>query len=945
MHQSRIPVVIATMFLLSLGAMVSCSVAAPAPGRELWRLDANWRFHLGDFGRESESGVPVLLWRYQDAPPEAETRADALAAALDFGDTGWKDLAPGQDTFNGKTGFQWYTAPLGETTGSNPTIHFDNVDDNATVYLNGQRLKYHEGWDEAFDVPLGPAWRKGGPNTLLVLVQNTAGPGNVGPTFLRTGSATQVQVSVPDAAKPAYNDRSWRQVHVPHDFVVEGKFDPRADNSHGSLPTGVGWYRRKFFIPASDKGRSLWIDFDGIYRNASIWLNGQSLGNHPSGYIGVRYDITRQVRYGGENVLVVRADARSAEGWWYEGGGIYRHVWLNKSNALHATPWGTFVTAKLPDEINPQSAAITVQTEVANDSTIASPVKLVSLLQDASGKTLKTLASPVTMAAGRKVRVTQQVILERPMLWSVERPYLYRVVTRLQKAGQVLDESQTSFGIRSIRFDANNGFFLNGKPVKLKGTCNHQDHAGVGIAMPDSLLMWRLKQLKAMGSNAYRCSHNPPAPELLDACDRLGILVMDETRHLGDSTRAKSSLSTPYSDLSELRNMVLRDRNHPSIILWSMANEEFALQPTEYGLKILNAMKAATKELDPTRPVTAAINGVWNAGISRGVDVQGFNYNIWIYDRHHKDFPNEPMVGSETGSAVSTRGIYENDPVKTYVSAYDVNAPEWATGAETAWKPIAERPFMAGGFVWTGFDYKGEPTPYRWPSINSHFGIMDMCGFPKDTYYYYQAWWGQKRVVHLLPHWNWAGKEGQPIKVWCHGNTDTVELWLNGQSLGTKAMPRNGHLEWTVAYAPGRLEARGYNQGKLAASDTRETTGAPAQIILTADRTALQADNQDLIPVEVAIADAQGRIVPTAGNEVTFQLTSKGRIAGVGNGDPASHEPDKANKRRAFNGLCQVLIQASFQTGPIQLRATSPGLRAAHLELKSIPPAVVRDLR
>jgi beta-galactosidase len=408
----------------------------------------------------------------------------------------------------------------------------------------------------------------------------------------------------------------------------------------------------------------------------------------------------------------------------------------------------------------------------------------------------------------------------------------------------VCDIYETPFGLRTIRFDADTGFHLNGQPLKLKGTCNHQDHAGVGVAVPDRVQEYRIKQLKEMGCNAYRCAHNPPAPELLDACDRLGMLVMDETRRME---------STPEG-LAQLESMLLRDRNHPSIILWSLGNEE-PIQGTEVAGRIIATMKRLVRRLDPTRPTTIAMNGHWGSPVSQIVDVQGHNYFIHGYDDFRQQFPDKPVVAAENGSTVCTRGIYANDEERGYVSAYDINHPDWAFLALDSWKAVAERPWMAGTFVWTGFDYRGEPIPYRWPCINSHFGILDVCGFPKDNFYYYKAWWCDETVLHILPHWNWPGKEGQPIDVWVHSNCDEVELFVNGQNLGCKAMERNGHLEWQVNYAPGVLQAKGYRNGQQVATAERKTTGAPARIVLCPDRATLCADGEDVAMVNVSIVD------------------------------------------------------------------------------------------
>jgi len=493
---------------------------------------------------------------------------------------------------------------------------------------------------------------------------------------------------------------------------------------------------------------------------------------------------------------------------------------------------------------------------------------------------------------------------------------------------QPADVYETPFGVRTIKFDADKGFFLNGKHVFLKGTCNHQDHAGMGTAVPDRVNVFRLEKLKEMGCNSYRMSHNPPAPELLDACDRMGILVMDEQRQIG---------ATPEI-LGQLARMVRRDRNHPSIFMWSLGNEEWEPQGSDFGARLLRKMRVVVEDLDPTRPMTMPMHGAWGQGFTHVVDVQGCNYlHNGDMDAFHKQWPAIPMIGSEEGSTVGTRGIYENDKAKGYLSAYDANTTFWAARAEEWWNYYLARPWVAGGFVWTGFDYRGEPSPLDWPCINSHFGIMDTCGFHKDIYYFYQAWWTDKPVLHLLPHWNWPGREGQTIDVRCFSNFDEVELFLNGESLGKQKMPRNSHLAWKVKYAPGVLLAKGYKDGQAVAEKKVETTGAPAAVKLFPDRKTINADGKDVSMVMVSIVDAKGRIVPVAENEISFEIGANARIIGVGNGDPSSHEPDKAEKRKAFNGLCQVIIQSTRRTGPIELKATSPGLQAADVTIEYAP--------
>jgi beta-galactosidase len=732
-----------------------------------------------------------------------------------------------------------------------------------------------------------------------------------------------------------FDASQWRPVDLPHDFAVELPFEnERSLIGHGAKPLGrsypatsIGWYRRVFEIPASDLGRRLVVEFDGVFRDCIVALNGHYLGRNLSGYAPFRYDITDFANYGGKNVLVVRVDATEYEGWFYEGAGIYRHVWLVKTDALHIAHWGTFITS----EVQPGAALVTLSTELHNDSDGEKACRVVVTIVDSAGKDVGTVRSaPAAIPAWGRHEFSQQVLVNKPALWSLEAPHMYRAVTSVEAAGAAVDRCETPFGMRTIRFDADKGFFLNGKPVKIKGTCNHQDHAGVGSALPDRLQYYRIEKLKEMGSNAYRTSHNPPTPELLDACDRLGMLVMDETRMLSANTEG----------LSQLERMIRRDRNHPSIILWSLGNEE-PEQGTERGERMAATMKRLARRLDPTRPVTVAMNGHWGKGFSNVVDVQGCNYiKIGNMDQFHAAFPAKPMIGSEEASTYSTRGIYENNKVRGYVSAYDVNVPRHGTTAEAWWSYYSARPFVAGGFVWTGFDYRGEPSPYSWPCISSHFGIMDTCGFPKDNYYYYQSWWTGKPVLHVFPHWNWAGKEGQEISVWVHSNCEEVELLLNGKSLGKQSLPRNSHLEWKVNYAPGTLLAQGFSGGKVVAVAKNETTGAPAAIKLLPDRLTINADGEDVSMITVAIVDAQGRVVPVADNEVSFEVKGPGKIIGVGNGDPSSHEPDKASQRKAFNGLAQVIAQANQQPGEIALSAHSPGLQPASVTIKAAPSAL-----
>lgn len=749
-------------------------------------------------------------------------------------------------------------------------------------------------------------------------------------TFAKAGANTAL------AAQVDFKDEDWRTLDLPHDWAVELPFvastgaDASAEEdlnaAHGFKPLGrnhpqtsIGWYRRSIDIPATDLGQRISLEFDGVFRDCIVFCNGYVVGRNESGYAPFRIDLTDFLDYGGRNVIAVRVDATLGEGWFYEGAGIYRHVWLVKTDALHVPQWGVFAMPSVRDGM----AVIDIATDLVNDDLKPRRCRVRSVVLAPDGKPAATAVSdPVTLDARSTARIRQQVSLQDPQLWSLENTALYRLETTLED-GAVIDAARTSFGVRSVEFDAAKGLLLNGVAVKLKGTCNHQDHAGVGSAVPDRLLQWRIERLKELGCNAYRTSHNPPAPELLEICDRLGMLVIDETRRMSADEEA----------LSELSRVIRRDRNHPCVILWSIGNEE-PQQPTERGARIARTMKQLARELDPSRLCTYAMDSGFGEGVSTVVDVLGFNYRTDKMGAFHEKFPQLPILGSETGSTVCTRGIYRRDDAQGYVPAYDTDHPWWATTAESWWSYVADRPYIAGGFVWTGFDYRGEPTPFnRWPSISSHFGIMDTCGFPKDNYYYYQARWRDEPVLHLLPHWNW--QPGEKIAVWCHTNLDTVELLLNGRSLGRRRLRPHSHLEWQVTFVPGVLEARGYRNGKLMLTTRRETAGAPAAIVLRPDRESLHADGKDVSVVTVQIVDAQGRIVPTAGNEVAFAIAGAGTLIGVGNGDPVSHESDKGQRRSAFNGLCMAIVQSGREPGETTLSATSTGLAPARITLVS----------
>lgn len=699
-------------------------------------------------------------------------------------------------------------------------------------------------------------------------------------------------------AGETFSDLSWRSVDLPHDWAVELPFDQRADVAHGFKALGekfpqnsVAWYRRTFELPASDAGQRLWLEFDGIYRNSTVFVNGWCMAHQESGYSGFRVDITDVANCGGKNVVAVFVDASQSEGWFYEGAGIYRHVWLVKTGPVAVAPDGVFVYSTFANAAAEGPAQVHLQTRVANAQGSATDVSVEWEIHAPDGARVASGNKPGHLDAAGAITVEHITSVNTPELWSPETPRLYTLTTRVVgKDGQIVDRVDTVFGIRTMSFDPEKGFILNGKPYLIKGTCNHQDHAGVGSALPDRLQEFRILKLKEIGTNAYRTAHHAPTPELLEACDRLGMLVMDENRLLGSDAL----------HLKWFEEQILRDRNHASVVIWSLANEEFTTQATPAGGRVAQTMQALAKRLDPTRPVTYnAPQGDEFSGINAAIEVRGWSYHIGEenMDAYHAAHPKQPNVGSEQGSTVGTRGIYTTDTERGYMSAYDDNAQSWSNTAEQWFSFFDKRPWLSGGFVWTGFDYRGEPTPYGWPCINSHFGIYDTCGFPKDNFWYYKSWWTTAPILHLLPHWNWAGKEGQEIDVRAFSNCEEVELFLNGKTLGRQSMKRASHLRWKVAYAPGTLSAKGYTAGKEVAHAEIQTTGAPASVRLspettTAPKGTMNADGVDVTVLAVSILDQQNRVVPTAGVPVSFEIEGPGRIIGVGNGDPSCHEPD-----------------------------------------------------
>ena len=728
------------------------------------------------------------------------------------------------------------------------------------------------------------------------------------------------------AAGKNYDDSDWRIVDLPHDWAIEGKVDSTARLAHGYHPRGWGWYRKNFRLDLSDKGKHLEIQLDGIATHCTVWVNGIVVHRNWCGYTSMYIDITAIANYGDLlNNIAIQVDAEDIEGWWYEGAGIYRHTWLVKREPVHIVTDGVYA--------NPVRNAsckwnIPVEVNVENIALDAKSVEVVSVLTDPQNRVVAKGQSTVEVAALNTTIAHFPIAIEKdPKLWSVENPTLYTVSTTVKVDGKIVDELSTRCGFRYFRFDPDSGFYMNDKHLKIKGVCNHIDHAGVGVAMPDALWGFRLRKIKEMGANAYRCSHNPPSKEFLNLCDSVGILVMDENRNF--------NASPEY--LRQLEWMVRRDRNHPSIILWSVFNEE-PMQGTEQGYEMVRRMSAEVKKLDTSRPVTAAMSDGFNSlkSVAYAVDVAGFNYQINEYDRFHKANPTIPLTSSEDASGVMVRDNYATNHSKHLLDAYDTQHPSWGATHRTAWKAIDTRPYLAGCFIWTGFDYHGEPSPYTWPTISSNFGILDLCGFPKTAFWLHQAQWIQdKDILHLVPYWNWpADSIGKPIKVMAFSNADKVKLVLNGKVIGEKQNDIYEMLSWEVPYQPGKLEAFGYKNGKQVSHFAVETTTQAVALQLVPDRNVLNNDGQDAMPITVRVVDAKGRPITVCNDMVEFEISGSGKNIGVGNGNPNSHELEKANQRSLFNGLAQVIVQSiEGGTSNIILTAKVKGLKSATISL------------
>ena len=751
------------------------------------------------------------------------------------------------------------------------------------------------------------------------------------------------------------NDSQWRQLNLPHDWSIEGEFSEKhpSGTGGGALPGGTGWYRKTFTLPANAKGKQIFIEFDGVYRNSEVWINGHHLGKRPYGYSTFEYELTPHLMYGAKpNVIAVKVDnSQQPNSRWYSGSGIYRNVWLTTLNPVHVEHWGTYVTTP---EVTSQSATVVFKTKVKNSSNSAAPVNLTTIIQDANGRAVaRAIEKGMTQA-----EVSQTLKVSSPALWSDERPYLYKVVSQLEQGGRIVDRYETPLGIRTFRFDVDKGFFLNGKPVKIRGVCNHHDLGSLGAAFNTRAMERQLEMLKAMGVNGLRTSHNPPAPELLELTDRMGFIVMDEAFDVWKIQKTKFDYHLDFDEWHkrDLEDMVLRDRNHPSVIIWSIGNEVMEQwNDNPEGGNISRKLGAIVRNLDRTRPVTAACNGVSqnNKVITEGdLDLVGTNYHHAKFSEFVKLFPGRAIIGAETNSSVHMRGSYampsdeirrwprkEEDILKlgpTYeCSAYDNSTAPWGAGHEEQWKLVKKHDWFSGMYIWTGWDYLGEPTPFPWPAVSSYFGIIDLAGFPKDPYYFYQSEWTNTPVLHVFPHWNW--KSGEKVDVVAYfNNADEVELFLNGSSQGTKRKQGDEmRVFWRLAFEPGVLKAVSRKNGQVVLNREVRTAEAPAKIVLIPDRQTIRADGEDLSFVTVKVVDKNGTLVPLADNLIKFELTGPGSIAGVDNGNQISHESFKASQRKAFHGMALAIVQTKQKPGRIVLKASSDNLSSASVVINA----------
>ncbi|MDO6736347.1 beta-galactosidase GalB [Wenyingzhuangia sp. 2_MG-2023] len=812
--------------------------------------------------------------------------------------------------------------------------------------------------------------------TCLLFLSLFASQASYGQDLNFNESWTFFNAEAEGAEKVDFDDSKWRKLNLPHDWAIEGPFDVKYNARAGGLPFhGTGWYRKTFKVPTTAKNKVVRIEFEGAMYDAYVWVNGQLVGNRPYGYIGFEFDISKYLKYGDqENVIAVRLRPQDLSSRWYPGAGLYRSVWLKIDEQVHVGQWGSYITTPTVTE---KLAVIQNETTIENKSNQPVKVTVKHEYFDPNGKSVATVDEEITIKANASKISALYAKVKNPIRWDIYQSNLYKTVTTVTQNSKIVDSYETKIGLRTIAY-TKDGFFLNGKKVRFNGVCLHHDNGSLGSAVYRRADERKLQIMIDMGVNAIRTSHNPPSREFLELCDELGLVVLDEAFDVWKMEKVPNGYNVFFDEWAErdLKDMIRRDRNHPSIIMWSIGNEIIEQKDRKNGWKVAKMLNDYCKEIDPTRPTSAGFNnypGPYDNNMAQQVDIAGVNYKPANYAELHAKYPDMPLYGSETSSITSSRGVY-HFPVEKYkthksihVTSYDIIGPPWAYPPDIEFHFQELNPNIMGEFMWTGFDYLGEPTPYGgkdnstngywngdWPSHSSYFGAVDLCGFPKDRFYLYQSHWTEKPMIHLLPHWNWKGMEGKEIPVYCYTNLDAAELFVNGKSMGKKVKGEDlseilvgflryepktfkskYRLSWNVPYEAGNIKVVGYKDGKIVKEEQIFTAGKPAKISLSVDRKEIAADGSDLAYVTVRIEDKNGNLCPNADNLVDFSVRGVGELLAVDNGNQISLESFQANHRKAFSGMCLAIIKSSKKAGTIKLTAKSKSLRSAKIEVKT----------
>ena len=777
----------------------------------------------------------------------------------------------------------------------------------------------------------------------------------------------------------SFDDSSWRDQNLPHDWAIEGPFDIQYNARCGGLPFhGEGWYRKSFNVPKNLKGKHVSLHFDGAMYNAKIWLNGVLIGNRPNGYIGFSVKLSEYLNYGGENLIAVQLTPEDLSSRWYPGAGIYRNTWLEINNPVHVPKWGTFITTPV---ITNELANINIQTEIENTTSINKIITIQTIIYSKENQELSAISEAISLNKNEISIINQSTEIANPKLWDLQSPYLYRAETKLFEKGNLIDTYNTTFGVRTINYGSDFGFKLNDKSTKFQGVCLHHDLGPLGTAVNRRATERQLEIMQSMGVNAIRTSHNPPSPEQVQLCDEMGLLMQIEAFDMWEKPKVENGYSTYFKEWHErdLRDMIRAFRNNPSVIMWSIGNEILE-QSDKKGGELASKLAMICKNEDPTRPTTAGFNyypAPIKNGLASAIDLVGWNYKPRKYAEVAAQHPDWIMYGSETSSTVSSRGVYHL-PVEKYelheslqITSYDIIGPPWAYPPDIEFESLENNPNNLGEFIWTGFDYLGEPTPFGgkdnatngywngdWPARSSYFGAVDLCGLPKDRYYLYQSQWTSEPMVHVLPHWNWKGMEGTIIPVFSYTNCDEVELFVNGKSHGKKIkgvdktpIPINFidweggrytgdfmspyRLNWNVPYEAGEIKVVGYINGTKVTEKSIRTAGAPAKIELIPDHDIIKADGEDMVFITVRILDDEGNLCPNSDNLIHFEIEGNGEIVAVGNGNAATTAPFQSKQRKAFSGKCVVYIKASTEPGKIILKAKSEGLIRKSIQIQT----------